>query len=337
MPRLIVRRSGENSRVLELVGDRPFSIGRAKSCNLVLDDESVSRLHAVVRSTMDGHWQIIDRGSVNGVKINGIAAKETTLRPNAKIAIGVYELTFEEPDARGFTPFDTHSLPKSVVREMQRSPYSGSLLPVEPVGSLESPDVRGKAEMAERIRALEKENALLTLLYRAARALGELNEIDAVTERVLDLALEIEGVERGYVMLLDDPAGADGKHQNSEYTFRPATIRYRREPLDSKKRVPNLIMSRGVIDQVMRSFLPLLVADAKADSRFAARKSIALSEVHSAMCSPLGAQDRRLGLLYVDNSSRGLTFSIEDLNVFSVIASQAGWAIERIRSRQMEA
>ena len=89
MPRLVIHDSNGSSRVFELLGDRPISIGRAKSSNLVLDDPSVSRLHAVVRSTPDGHWQIIDRGSSNGVKINGSAAKEAMLRPNDEILVGL--------------------------------------------------------------------------------------------------------------------------------------------------------------------------------------------------------------------------------------------------------
>ncbi len=96
MPRLLIYDSDGSSRVFELLGDRPISIGRAKSSNLVLDDPSVSRLHAVVRSTPDGHWQIIDRGSSNGVKINGSAAKEAMLRPNDEILVGECRLRFEE-------------------------------------------------------------------------------------------------------------------------------------------------------------------------------------------------------------------------------------------------
>ena len=53
----------EGSRVFELLGDRPIVVGRAKSSNLVLDNASISRQHAVVRETPDGRWQIIDRGA----------------------------------------------------------------------------------------------------------------------------------------------------------------------------------------------------------------------------------------------------------------------------------
>jgi len=38
-------------------------------------------------------------------------------------------------------------------------------------------------------------------------------------------------------------------------------------------------------------------------------------------------------LLYVDNLSRRGMFTVDDLNVFAVIAVQAGLGIDRVRSR----
>jgi ABC transport system ATP-binding/permease protein len=100
MPRFVIERTGEGSRVFELLGDRPVAIGRAKSSSLLLDDASVSRQHALVRATPDGRWQIIDRDSVNGLRINGAAVKEAVLRPDDQIIIGEYRLRFEDSAAR---------------------------------------------------------------------------------------------------------------------------------------------------------------------------------------------------------------------------------------------
>jgi adenylate cyclase len=83
----------------------------------------------------------------------------------------------------------------------------------------------------------------------------------------------------------------------------------------------------------MKSGTPLLLADAQVDPSFAASKSVVRSGIQSAMCATLGNRDRRFGLLYVDNLSRRAMFSQEDLNVFAVIAMQAGLAIDRVRGR----
>ncbi len=46
------------------------SIGRAKTCDLVISDPSVSRFHAVLSKRTSG-WTIFDTHSTAGVKING--------------------------------------------------------------------------------------------------------------------------------------------------------------------------------------------------------------------------------------------------------------------------
>src|SRR5271163_528824 len=111
MPRFVITHAVDGSRVFELQGVRPLTIGRAKSSNLVLDHESVSRLHAVVRPTDNGKWQIIDRGAANSVKVNGAAVKEADLRPNDEVAIGEYRMRFEDSAARGVMSYGTPQLP----------------------------------------------------------------------------------------------------------------------------------------------------------------------------------------------------------------------------------
>jgi hypothetical protein len=335
MPRFVIDCPGRSSRVLELLGDRPISIGSAKSSSLVLEGANVSRLHAIVRSTMDGHWQIVDRSGLEGIKVNGARVKEATLRPNDEVVVGAYRLRFEEPNVRGVAAHDAASLPRSVVRELGQFTYSGSLLPVEPVGSVESPEAQARVDATERIRILERENRLLTLLYRVTRALSEVDEVEKVTERVLQMVLEIEGAERGYIMLLDESSSGSMTFSEGQYGFQPAVIRYRREPRDLGAGTPQLVISRSIIRQVMQTGLPLLIGDAQADPRLSASPSVVLSGIQSAMCAPLGSHDHRFGLLYVDNLSRRGMFSVEDLNVFAVIASQAGLAVERVRMRNV--
>jgi adenylate cyclase len=95
-----------------------------------------------------------------------------------------------------------------------------------------------------------------------------------------------------------------------------------------------MILSQSIIRQVMDGGSPVVVQDAKADARFHTSGSVALSGIHSAMCAPLRSHEHLYGLLYVDNLSKSGVFSQEDLNVFAVIAAQAGLTIDHVRSRQ---
>jgi adenylate cyclase len=98
-------------------------------------------------------------------------------------------------------------------------------------------------------------------------------------------------------------------------------------------KAPSLTISQSIIRQVMNGRMPLLLTDPKDDPRFAASKSVVAAGIQSAMCAPLGTKEQMFGLLYVDNLSRRGMFTVDELNVFTVIAAQAGLAIERARSR----
>ncbi|MHB8486680.1 MAG: GAF domain-containing protein [Candidatus Acidiferrales bacterium] len=338
MPRIVIHRDGEGSRVFELTGERPISIGRAKSSNIVLEDASVSRLHAVVHATMDGHWQVLDRDSANGMKINGKATKEAVLRGNDEITVGVFRLRFEDSAERKITSYGTAQLPRRVAQALNESTYSGSLpanspysastLVVEPLGDATIP------AMDERARALENENRLLTLLSRVARTFNEIQAVEKLSQSALEFALEIGGAERGFVMLLDEESL---KHRNIgdvRYSFEPAQMRYRAGREAQAHGIPQLTISRSIIRQVMQAGLPMLISDGQSDPRLSASQSVANAGIQSAMCAPLGIGNRLRGLLYVDNLSRRGMFTVDDLNTFAVIAMQAGVAINRIRDRR---
>jgi pSer/pThr/pTyr-binding forkhead associated (FHA) protein len=70
-------------------------IGRSPAADIVLDDASVSRKHAVV--TMRGETTVIlDDRSRNGVHVNGVRVGEATLRNGDEIVCGHITLRFIE-------------------------------------------------------------------------------------------------------------------------------------------------------------------------------------------------------------------------------------------------
>lgn len=326
MPRIVIHDKEHDARVFEMAGDRPVSIGRAKSSDIMLDDASVSRMHAVIRTTIDGKWQIVDRGSANGVIVHGATTKEAALGRNDEITIGIYRLRFEDSKERNITSYGTVKLPKSVTDALGDRIYTGVSVAVEAVGAASA--------SGDRAAAAAHEKRLLALLDRVKLSLSEMETVEKLTRHVLDYALEIDGVERGFVMLLAK-GEPDAKAKNGDYNFAPASIRYRKTPTGEQRRsFPQLTISRSIIRQVMQLGLPMLVSDGQSDPRFSASKSVVNAGIQSAMCAPLGMGKRLRGLLYADNLSRRGMFTVEDLNAFAVIAVQTGLAIERIRSRE---
>jgi pSer/pThr/pTyr-binding forkhead associated (FHA) protein len=333
MPRIVVQNGSEGSSVLELIGDHPVTIGRAKSSRLMLDDASVSRLHAVVRATPDGRWQIIDRASANGVKVNGLTTKEAVLRGNDEITIGIYKLRFEDSTGRSVASYGTTELPKRFVEALKKSGYSGSAAAVTSLGGVE-----GGASSADHAQAQEREKQLMALLHRVNQGMMEMKSLEDLTQRVLDFALEIPGVERGFLMLLDEESAGQNDFSKRNYRFLPAKIRHRKKGSGSQTiTTPQLAISHSIIRKVMEAGLPMLVTNGQADARFSASLSIVKAGIQSAMCAPLGMGNRVRGLIYVDNLSQKGMFTVDDLNAFAVIAVQAGRAIDRVRGRNATA
>ena len=77
------------------VGDDPLTIGRHADCDIVLNQQEVSRQHAEVRRG-DGGFLIVDLDSMNGTRVNGRGIKEQRLEDGDEIEVGrVARLRFE--------------------------------------------------------------------------------------------------------------------------------------------------------------------------------------------------------------------------------------------------
>src|ERR1700682_1182482 len=97
MARLIISSPDGKKGILEL-NKLITTIGRGNANDLVLNDSSVSRFHAVVK-IQDRSVIIADRGSTNGVVINSVKIhRETELKSGDSAVIGRYELRLEAID-----------------------------------------------------------------------------------------------------------------------------------------------------------------------------------------------------------------------------------------------
>jgi outer membrane biosynthesis protein TonB len=75
-----------------------IKIGRLSSAHLRLDDEKVSRIHAVVEISASGEVNIIDMGSAEGTFVNGEKTNKATLKPGDELRLGDTRIVFQEQD-----------------------------------------------------------------------------------------------------------------------------------------------------------------------------------------------------------------------------------------------
>jgi pSer/pThr/pTyr-binding forkhead associated (FHA) protein len=72
------------------------TVGRDESAEILLDDVSVSRHHAIFTRTASGRITLRDLNSLNGTYVNGARVEETVLRSADEVQIGKYKLVFWE-------------------------------------------------------------------------------------------------------------------------------------------------------------------------------------------------------------------------------------------------
>lgn len=75
-----------------------FTIGRDPSCDLFLNNMTVSRLHATI--IIDGtSAKVKDEGSLNGTWVDGVVVEEAPLVPGSTLQVGTFEMVFQRKSA----------------------------------------------------------------------------------------------------------------------------------------------------------------------------------------------------------------------------------------------
>ena len=313
MSRLIISSPDGKRGILEL--HKPvITIGRGNANDLVLNDASVSRFHAVVKLT-ENSILIADRGSTNGVVLNGERIADESELKNGDIAVlGRYELRLEHVDAK-----DLLVRKADIPSTLNQIIHGGSKL--TPLPEQIKLSDSALTDLVAKIKKLERENYLLTVLYDAGKALNTKLSLDDISEQVISLSFRIQGVERGFVMIFNEAGEVS----------RQSEVRYRNPQSSANQPI---ILSGSVLDLIRKEQQPILIEDVSSDERFRGSESIRISGLRSAMCAPLLGTNRIFGIVYVDNLEKSSAFTQEELNIFALIAAQAGAAIDNAMSHQ---
>jgi ABC transport system ATP-binding/permease protein len=94
-------------RLVVLVGPNPgvefpldgggeVAIGRAEECAVSINHPSVSRVHARIQKLANGRYEVIDQGSANGLRVNGVDLARKVLEAGDMIELGDVKLRFLE-------------------------------------------------------------------------------------------------------------------------------------------------------------------------------------------------------------------------------------------------
>jgi sigma-B regulation protein RsbU (phosphoserine phosphatase) len=170
-------------------------------------------------------------------------------------------------------------------------------------------------ESLERLIAEESQEASrhMQALITAGRELATHLPLDKLFDLILDLSVEAVRAARGALMTLE----------GGELRVRSV-------------KGQGLRISEHVRDLVIQEKRSLLVRDAMADSSLGGHASIVRSQIRSMMAVPLQAEDRVIGLIYVDSLHLVKEFTKQDLSLLTVMANMAAVRIENARLAEVE-
>jgi adenylate cyclase len=313
MARLTINDPSGQTQLFEIRGST-VNIGRAASNDLVLNHPSVSRHHARLTILPGDTTLLIDLGSMNGLFVNGQPVQEFKLADQDRVGIGMYDLKFETAAEQ---PLHVEAGSKQVSdpRVLLPDTLKAALRVQVDAG------VPAQQAVQERLRTLEQENKLLKLLLGVGKTLASVLTPEEIMQRVMELVFQMENVERGFVMLLDEKTN-----------FKAAVLLYKDEKM--KADAKSVVLSKTIIDRVTTERVPLLIHDVAGDERFSSSESLRISGIRSAMCAPLIYKDRVFGLFYVDCLTKPWAFTKEELNIFSVVAAEAAISFDNARSHE---
>ena len=294
---VVVNPSGNRSRVpLEPF---PFAIGRHADNNLVLRDTRISRNHARILFR-NGQYVLEDLKSRHGVYVNGERVEQRALRNSDRIDFGFqdsYRLRFS----------------------LDEGDLSRILDQIHPAAAA-GPSNLGK----------------LRALVEVARALQSSLSIDDVLSAVVDAALAVTGIERGFLLL----------RNGDDLEVRVARDRGGLPLSNAELKVPTTVIQRALGQRrelLSMSFDPLEEQGVRPNT------SVADLELRSVVCVPLvrvrtgGSEETMItslndtvGLLYMDSRETHADLSAGNRELLQTLALEASTVLENARLLEEE-
>jgi len=272
-------------------------VGRAPDNDWVIEDPSISRIHAQFEWKPSG-VTLKDLGSRNGTSLNGILIKEAMpLKAGDKVMLGSVPLTVgTQGQASVLIEADEDSTTLS---------HASIIMPAAKLRLGEGADPAA-GSWPQALACIHE----LTL--------GLIRDVtpQELLEELVEKLWKYFMADRG-VVLLRDAQGA----------VEPQVIRTRGSSGSNTK----IRLSHTLVEAALERREALLINDTHLDDPELASKSLILSGVSSVIVTPLEAEGKVIGLLYFDVLGHRKSFNKEDLQLATTLAHVAAAKLHSAR------
>src|SRR5713101_829576 len=165
------------------------------------------------------------------------------------------------------------------------------------------------------IRELDVETVV-----KASQALSSEIVLSKLIEKLMQIAVEHAGAERGLLILLrgDEPqieAEATTGHGRAKVSVRQAAV----TPSD---------LPKSALHYVIRTREPVVLDDASVGNLYSEDEYVRAKRARSVLCLPIVKQTKLIGALYLENNLTPRAFTPERVAVLELLASQAAISLE---------
>ena len=160
-------------------------------------------------------------------------------------------------------------------------------------------------------------------VVKASQALSGEIVLSKLIEKLMRIAVEGAGAERGLLILLrgDEPqieAEASTGHGRAEVTVRQAAV----TPSD---------LPKSALQYVIRTRERVVLDDASARNSYSDDEYVRAKRARSVLCLPIVKQTKLVGALYLENNLTPCAFSSDRVAVLELLAAQAAISVENAR------
>jgi sigma-B regulation protein RsbU (phosphoserine phosphatase) len=289
--KLVVRKRDGSYSIHELT-DRPLTLGRDESCDIILrDDGEVSRHHARLWRDETGQILVADTDSKNGTRVDASDFFKGATHPVERtVRIGGYEIELIDAAVRDTEATQVRFAPDGPTEADHASFYPSS-------------------------RSLDLNQQRLALLMSLTERIGGAFERKQLLEQAIDACRETLNFERGLIAL---------KTVRGE-TETPVTRNIERDETGAYK------VSRTLINRALVHGERAVVNNPAVDLVDNITDSLVRFPICSALCVPIMHREEILGVIYGDRVTQAATYTEQDVDFLAAIARQVGVGLANLR------
>ncbi|MBN2144898.1 MAG: FHA domain-containing protein [Candidatus Aureabacteria bacterium] len=283
-----------------------FTLGRGKNMDLMLNDPSISRLHAVIHIESK-QYRIEDQNSNNGIWVNNAKITSGMITNDDIIIMGNTRLLFVCSPQVSASNIVITSGPEDYDQD------KSVMMDPEEVELIKK-SVKEEATRKLDLQATQKNYRKLQAMLRISNAVASIYDHKALITELMAIIFAETNATRGFIMLYDET------HQ-----LIPAAVRRKDNRTDA------ITISKTIINTVIREKKAVLSSDMLNDDRFSSGASIIANQIRSCMCAPLSYHDEIFGVIYLDSEITTGIFGQDDLELLCAIANQTSLSIKNFR------